>query len=313
MGISFSRVLKVEIMTQIRQKALNKKPFTPLRRVLYRGQGLVEYGLILGVIAVSSIAALMMLGSNSSAMLGTMRNLISGNQASSPVAQATPSSGTKPTPSTPVSTTGNTTPTPPTTTPHPTSVTQPQTTCFAGSSWCIDMSGGQNAVINVAGANGMTQHVYAMTNILEQISAQAAQDPSVDPSLTQLITDLANKAHAVGDDDARLFALKNEGIAYFEAATFMKAKQAVESYLSSHPDALVPGVQQALNYATGEVTDHMAALIGAPPSATDDNANMVMSDKVQIAINEYTASQTHASANQICENGGQPPACIVPQ
>jgi len=293
-------------MTPIRQK-----PFFSLKRVFYRGQGLVEYGLILSVIAVSTIAALVLLGNNSAAMLGTIRNLISGNQSSNLLAQAGPSSGTKQTSSAPLPATG--TPSPPSETPSPTSGTPPQTTCFSGSSWCIDMSGGQNAAVNVAGANGMTQHVYAMTNILEQISAQAAQDPSVDPSLAQLITDLANKAHAVGDYDAQLFALsQNSGVAYFQASSFMKAKQTVESYLSAHPEALIPGIQQALNYATGEVTNHMAALIGTEPSATDDNANLVMQGKVQTAINEYTASQTHASANQICENGGQPPACIVP-
>jgi hypothetical protein len=297
-------------MTGFEQKA--RLPFgtTWLRhllRIRCRGQSLVEYALILSLVAVAGMATLMSLGNNTGALLSRMRNMLVGNQqATSPVSSTAPMSGPGQNPPPPG---GGLFP-PPANLPPPAT----ETVCYSGSSWCIDMSGGLGPnPVNVTGANGMTQQVYAMSDILDQISTEAAQDPSVDSSLAQMITDLANKAHAVGDYDADLFALQpNSGVAYFQAADFMKAKQAVTDYLSAHPDALVPGVQQALTYATGEVTDHMAALIGKEPSATDNNENLVMQGTVKTAIDELTAAQTHADANQICQNGGQPPACIVP-
>lgn len=88
----------------------------------------------------------------------------------------------------------------------------------------------------------------------------------------------------------------------------MAARQAVESYLAAQPNALIPGVQQALNYASGEVTAHITALLGREP---DTGEAFVMQSNVQAAINEYTASQTHLQANQICQNGGQPPSCVI--
>lgn len=287
------------------------------------GQGLSEYSLALSLMAVVSLGALGLFGTNAAGLLGDMRHLFSAKKITS-VAVVSSAPATQPSPSS----NNNSNP------PLPTTPLVPRTqTCYS-TGWCLNLSQNQANEIKkpqVAGANGW-QMLNNQTDVLLQIAQQAGQDPTMDPSLKDLLTQLANSGHTTANslnaalqdytnywtvtekrtnyDTPAADAAWADFCNYFDTFTdasgsFSTLKSKVLTYLKNNPNTLPSDVQQIIQNASSSI-ENQTKYMGYEPN------NAIDTMKWGKAWETTPAATTgiHQNSNTICTNGGNTQVCV---
>jgi hypothetical protein len=182
--------------------------------------------------------------------------------------------------------------------------------CYSNG-WCLDMSSlSQQKTVESTGANGARLGIMTQANLLQQIAEQAAKDPNADPAIVDLVTQLANAGHHIGDSlDTAILDYSTGGAFLSSYDTFWKSalpfgdiKNQLDAYVAAHPESLTPEMQAAIAGATGTISGKMGTLVGAN-SASFENWDALINAPTEVPAG------IHIDSNTICQNGGKLTAC----
>jgi hypothetical protein len=209
----------------------------------------------------------------------------------------------------------------------PTNPTAPATTpngaldtaCFQ-SGWCIQIPVVNNGTINnTSGANG-GQMTHQFSDTIGQVAQHISTQPSADPELLNLITQLANLGHAIGNIEQGVVDLCPPGGSCVASAQgsvptyeqihqitgpnveFQAAYDLLQGYLARNPDSLPPEIVSVIDLETQQIQTIAAAFDPSAVSYQVDPATGLFTETWSIPPNAATLTQQ--SANTICNSGG---------
>lgn len=169
-------------------------------------------------------------------------------------------------------------------------------------SFCVNLPG-----VQVAGANGAGGTAAKLAGVLQQIAAFLKANPDADPALVSMITNLANLGHTTADGMTKVGTCQDGtdcggslqvGLSELQqgSADFAQQAKAVQAFLAAHPQTLPPEMQQVVNGESNLILSYAAGFNITGTSWTYTNGPV--------------AQATDTSSNNICRNGGAPPACV---
>lgn len=259
----------------------------------FRGNTLLEYALIGSLLLTGTIPFLLSIGQDFQGHLANMRNDMRQKILVAQQAQITMPETIAP---------GQTE--------HQQTYFPGSQTCFANR-WCLGVDAVESSTGNTAttGANGSQGIIRDQASFLEDIAAQAANDPNADPALVDILTQLANAGHGVGSNLENTLNNYNTGSfgdaynTYWQSTVPFIGKTAdLASYLAANPGALPPEVQSIVNGAVDRINSNMGKFIGAEGPSMDQWAAEVG--------NAGTAGDIHDDSNTVCSNGGDTQSCV---
>jgi hypothetical protein len=179
------------------------------------------------------------------------------------------------------------------------------TVCYANNQWCLQASAIQDqAMVQATGANGSQEVLHEQADLIAAIAQQMGSDPNSDPTLRDLITQLANAGHTVADNlDKATDSYQGMGGDYaadYDAfwrsqMPFDDLKKQTLTYLQDHPDTLPQPVQTVLHGAADSINAKLALLI----SGNGPN----------YASWQEMVTPIHEDSNTICGQGGSASQC----
>lgn len=275
----------------------------------FHGQSLVEYGFIGSLVLLASLGALLMMGGNLDALLQNLKQDLTFNinAAGSSAANSNAPNGVQ-------------------IADGPGQIIPPpgagETRICSESGWCINVPDTEG--IHLTGTSGALggELTQSMANVIQQIAQQLAQDPNTDPALLDLVTQLANNGHTIGDEEIRLATncpagsycgsyeyidvVAHNTIPIAEAtATFNNTYQALQSYLAANPGALPMEMQNVISFEVSEIN----SISGSFSNHYDTNWNQI-DGNIYLFNPPNGGELTHQSANNICGSGGNTSQCI---
>lgn len=282
------------------------------KRRWQKGQSVPDYALVLGVVTLVATAGLTSMGGEINDFFTRINTSLSGLFAEAP--SHNPSPEDKGTPTTRTSNMipawasaalAMLPPAPPGT----------QPVCFDHTCINLPVVDDTNDTVDTVGGNGV-EKIHAFSDALAQLAQQLAQDPNSDPTLTQLISDVANRGHGIGD--AQKVTLGAGRGVFIQTGTysyawinntyapeplspskrdFRTALDNLNRYLSDYPNSLGETAQSVVQSNSSNILNF------ADSASTFDNG-------VSFQINPNPGKLVHQSANNICDQGGKD--CYVP-
>ena len=302
-----------------------------------RGQAIVEYTLLLTLVALACVAAMSPLGQAIQAGLQGMVNGIAGGNGGGLIAAAPGGGGGPLTPASGGGTGGSTTDGGGTTTPTSsggsTYVSPPPTpyqdrVCLA-SGMCVNVPRVENGPpTDTTGSNG-GQLTSSFANVLDQVAEQLKQDPNTDPKILDIVTRLASQGHAVaaaeiGSDIAvaencpnsictldKLTAVTNARAGVDTTTNAFSSLQAeLYNYLSMNPGALPPAFQNVINQSGNNIVSAATPFrdtmfSGVYEGGTFLGYGVISGEEAMKAI-----TLTKMDSNTICGSGGDTSVCV---
>lgn len=184
------------------------------------------------------------------------------------------------------------------------------------SGWCVNVPDTSN--VNLAGTTGSLggELSQQMADVIAQIALQLQQDPNTDPTLLNLVTQLANQGHTIGDEELRLanncpvnsycgsyeyIGVVSQNTQPIQDATtqFNTLHQQLQDYLATHPNALPPEMQNTINFEAAEIKNISSGF----SNQWDPNWN-IYDGNIYNFNPPNGGLLTHQDANTICANGG---------
>ncbi len=182
------------------------------------------------------------------------------------------------------------------------------------SGWCVNVPDTSN--VNLAGTTGSLggEISQQMADVIAQIALQLQQDPNTDPALLNLVTQLANQGHAVGNAEVELatncplstycgtyVGTYSQNTSFIQDATntFNTTHQQLQQYLATHPNALPIEMQNTIHFEVSEINS-----ISSGFSNHWDERWQIYDGNVYDFNPPNGGQLTHQSANTICSNGG---------
>ena len=288
-------------------------------RQAFHGVTLVEYGLIGALIMVFAIAAVTQLGEG---LNGRMVNL-KGDLTRSANGQASGGGGSgggggsqQPTGPGGI---GNVVPPP---------GPGEEQACLSGG-YCVNIPTipGGTRLSSTTGALG-GQLTHGMANAIRQIGDQLRADPDTDPTLLNLITQLANNGHGIGDsidnantwcppgvncgqlaaDGSQVSSILRQNLGNIDHSQsgFQSTHQELQAYLAAHPGALPPAVVGVINAEAGQINTIADAF------SQDSITPSTCQAAGDTACSQWNVTDTllvHQDANTICSSGGGHSQC----
>lgn len=282
------------------------------------GQSLVEYGVVVSLIACACISSVMLLGQNIKNGMDDLQGRTNGTSG----AAVDPSSVSVIPPGNYPALTG------------PSPIANPsqgqQQICTSGG-WCVNVPLGMDGttVTETTGAQGV-ELTNQFASILEQIAKQVDLLPNADPSLKGMIADLANAGHYVAkkENDAYTFCPPtrascgaysvysdgsfastmdvslNTNLSDVKSATqsFTNQYNALQTYLNQNPNSLPLDIQNIIAFETSQI-QQIAGVYNPDKVVSDGNGGFAWNFA-------YNAQLTDQSANTICGSGGNG-SCFV--
>jgi Flp pilus assembly pilin Flp len=175
--------------------------------------------------------------------------------------------------------------------------------------------------VQTAGASG-SQLTYGFSDVLTQIAQKLQDSGQADPALVQLITDLANKGHLIGDNQKFLencLSTCNSNdltTSYFDSFNtvtiqltpeFQTLHQQVLDYTAANPESLPASLITVIDLQARQI-ENIVQTTASPTSwqATETDP----CGPICIDTTESTATLIHQDANTICSSGGDTGQCI---
>lgn len=310
--------------------------------VRYRGQSLVEYSVVIGLVTIASLGTLVMLGNNlTNTLSGIQEGFISGLPTTTTGTQAL--TGFPSTPR-PPSTGGNgaglggVIPAP----------NQGQTQlCFDGSSGlCVNVPriSRDGATVNETAGGLGGDLIKSYANVFDQILAQLdrpGQATPLDPQLKDLITQLSNSGHTLGDQlnatAAICQAQEASGTCSVDGSKMMQdtvlsklfldqagevqpntvlnqfngAYTLLRNYLNDPEKAknLPPEAKALIDFQVEEINTIHGGVY-SPDRMIHASVNMVNPKTTNVAELRQQSDATHEGANEVCSNGGDTNQCV---
>jgi hypothetical protein len=202
--------------------------------------------------------------------------------------------------------------------------------CFGG--LCLNMPVADSET--AGGLGGGDTH--ALANVLEELLAQLKRDKTVDPSIIQMVTDLANKGHQMGDEQKALLdscvaappaagtpkaqcnaaaaAALDAGIKDLKGNDLVQFKnmhQRVMDFIRANPNVLAnyPSAEAIINFQSKEIIKTIENLnLDKKQKKSGGFLGIGKKKKTDYFLNN-TNELTHQSSDTICENGGNQSEC----
>jgi hypothetical protein len=158
------------------------------------------------------------------------------------------------------------------------------------------------------GANGVKQ-AGKSADLLDQLAQALKQDPNADPSLVDLITQLANQGHALADAQSDIYC-STPGYCS-TSGNRTKGISNLQSGLSNFKSQLNQ-IDQKLNTTTAGMNSTLLNVI-----AQESGTIIGISNNFKISGSSWSYSaagfgiaQTDVSSNHICGSGGDTGSCV---
>jgi hypothetical protein len=270
-----------------------------------KGQGLAEYGLALGLLAVVCLVGLTAFGDGLRGLGTNLQAMLMGS-GSDKTPAANPVNSTEAT-DTSTTASGN---------PSGALVPSGETVCMA-SNWCVNSPlalTGSAPDPQTAGANGV-QMVNQYSDVLTQLAQIAAENPQIPSALALQITALADSGHSVANaeleaahtwwinDTITQEVTDSANTAYSRIDDFTAQQNALLSALNKNPTALPPEVMQLINEASTFIQQQGNSFMSLDADQRDAIWRAV--DASTTAVDDV-----HQNANTICTNGGDTTQCV---
>lgn len=267
-----------------------------------KGQSLAEYAVALGLVGIVALTSMVLLGNSVQTGLSTAMT----GQTPKTVPPVVPPPGT-------INPGGMGGVVPP---PQP----GQEQICFTSGLCANIFVISANTHLDVAGGNG-GEFTHQFANTLKEIADQIKAE-GLDPNLAQLISDLANQGHTLGDTEGA-YGNTCGSNPQLSAGTFFCSSQAQNEALThAHTQAnelfqiMFLKVSEAMNHYPGKLKNDAKAIIDSQSqqimtlSQEYFNSYVTMSNSYQgNDLNEVGGivdggKLTHQSANTICTQGG---------
>lgn len=274
-----------------------------------QGQSLTEYSLVIGLVALASIAGIAILSGNMSTQLTQSLGTPAGaSTISTNISQVNQNLNAPNLVSS--TTTGGSGNGSAENLSLFSSTIQTSTLCPAGLCAAFPIINQENAIVDVSAGEG-AEFFHQFANVYEQLAASIEAQPNPDTQLAALIRGLAVNSHNLGDNQTAVLSLGPYATAASDSSanisgyinskkSFDQAWGHIQMYLNNHPDSAPQTLQNVLRSQQEQIN---LLYNGVQFEAYDKGGNW------NIQINNPTL--IHQSANTICGQQDQT-SCMRP-
>jgi hypothetical protein len=294
-----------------------------------KGQSLLEYTTAGALVAVVSIAGMLVMGNGFNDNMDRLKSDIMGTVATANVSGST--SNQDPALAANETVNGSAIIGPP--------AAGQQQVCYK-SGWCVNIPVTENTELTVTTGSMGSQMTNQFASVYDQIVAQLAQTQNPDPQTLSLVTELANLGHGIADWQQALWGqclavtdctynsstgdswggtgngyqtspiLVTNALTNIEqqTAAFYAKNEELADYLKSQPDVLPSYMQEIIDLQATQILNIAGAY---------DSSKLVISDSLtdpNVTVAKwdfgYDAQLVDQNANTICENGGDTSMCF---
>lgn len=188
--------------------------------------------------------------------------------------------------------------------------------------WCVNIPAQESYILTTTAGGMGGEKTRELANVIMQIARQLVEDPEADPTLTRLVTDLANNGHLLADREDVAHdlcpigqsCLRGDGLheemrirlghLHAQKQATSQAQHELMTYLEKHPQSLPIEMQNIIRHEAHQINQIANAFPN--PHLVDGN----MTGDVNL-VGDYfnweltkSVEITHDKSNTICGQGG---------